>query len=736
MTDGSGFRDGDAPSSTTNSVSGSSTVGAQAGTVHGDVRVYMVPPGATPEERFEVGALHLEGNMPPRALELMNEAVLRPTRTDRMLFHWLLALVSGRSRDELTTEQTRQLKEFQAGPPAAVHDAWTDGLRVVLLLLNAVTATEDEMALALKELDALDRSVLGRTQRRMILRHLEQFLEGPLEDQMWRRAIDVAARGQQAGARQDRVWKFFEPPPIEARARGARPTTVPADTRLRAEISRLALVAWAVYLAIQLTLNGRLEVLFGCAVVLVGGLLGLQRGIVWNVTYDHTQDGSEIPPGAFARKVEGRLRYYVASYRPHGLTSDQWLWQTADARFSLLREIVGQYSYSRISIERIAWLLRHEATHLKRLSGGEARVSFRRELRVAPGVSVRGTLGITAVVGGCLWATVAAAGVDLLLAVGTVLVVSAGTTGYARAWLAMNGDHRRRAAETAQHAEVLAARQAAFERRRARLADRPSDAELAQWLDHDRKLLLDRALRHYRLTASDVVAHAFIETPVGGPPNSEKGKTAARVPRGPWRFRKYQISVFLLTADGVRNLVSRLNFETGVFTEQNRMNYRFDVVASIRVDRTASDEQKLELVLVDGTKIGMQMAEVSLDEDTTHGVDESTESVARLTQDAAGVQHTIHVLEGIAAEGRAWVRRTGFGRSQDGGRIASALRDENASREEESPGRTGTATDADLAAARGAEVNLSSGQDRPEARPAQPDPSPDSPQPGADPKTT
>ena len=92
------------PGSFSNEASGSAHVDMQAGVVHGDVYLYTMSPDAGPAERFESGVHHLDGGMADQARELMREAVVSPGRSKRMLFHWVLALVSGRSRDELSNE--------------------------------------------------------------------------------------------------------------------------------------------------------------------------------------------------------------------------------------------------------------------------------------------------------------------------------------------------------------------------------------------------------------------------------------------------------------------------------------------------------------------------------------------------------------------------------------------------------------------------------------------------------
>ena len=67
-----------------------------------------------------------------------------------------------------------------------------------------------------------------------------------------------------------------------------------------------------------------------------------------------------------------------------------------------------------------------------------------------------------------------------------------------------------------------------------------------------------------------------------------------------------------------------------------------------------SATQKFQLALMNGQKIQMKTTESAPDELTE---DETAASVANRTQDAGGLQHTIHILEGVAADGKNWIRR-------------------------------------------------------------------------------
>ncbi|WP_223874306.1 hypothetical protein [Salinispora mooreana] len=58
-------------------------VGVQAESVHGDITVYFLPPGAGPEEKLRVGVNYLNGGMPSKAGELIYDVLMRDTPAAR-----------------------------------------------------------------------------------------------------------------------------------------------------------------------------------------------------------------------------------------------------------------------------------------------------------------------------------------------------------------------------------------------------------------------------------------------------------------------------------------------------------------------------------------------------------------------------------------------------------------------------------------------------------------------------
>jgi hypothetical protein len=211
----------------------------------------------------------------------------------------------------------------------------------------------------------------------------------------------------------------------------------------------------------------------------------------------------------------------------------------------------------------------------------------------------------------------------------------------------VNAERRRVRADEIEHAAALSRREEAYARWTGKLSRRPSDAEMAGWLECDRRILVEETMRRYRLTASQVIAHAFIEAP---------GQSAkrARIHRGPWRYSRYEMLLFLLTADGVRQVNIDLDFERATSQPTQRLTYRFDTVASVRIDGSPAHRQTFELTLFNGPPVQVKVTEPG-GLDVAAGEDAWTFS--RVALDASGLPRTLEVMEGVAAEGKEWIKR-------------------------------------------------------------------------------
>ncbi|WP_169946298.1 hypothetical protein [Microbispora sp. H11081] len=657
------------PQDTTNVASDDAQVGVQ-GIVHGDVYYYAVDPDSPPEKKFEIGVRFLEGGAAGRALRLIDEALASDYITNRVCFYWPLAMVSGRTRRELSAQEAARLRDSDRFLPLTGDDSWADGVRTIRRLLDAAEKPDADVRHLIAELDDLRPA-----ERIMILRHMELFLDGSIKDQMWHLTLRDACARQKTGSREDRVWKFFEPEPAAPEVRRPELPTVPGPTWLKAVAGTLVSVPATAHIGLLLVQGGRASALLAYLLSIVGGCFAARAGLEWRFRSGrrHALDEAyaltprlrtDTPPDRYARRIEHRFAYYLAKYGPTGMDREVWLMWTAGVRRRMRDQVADAYRDRGTKVEAINWLIRHRACDVAHRWADGTLWSYRQELATPSRTIVTAVFGTMAFSAGGAWAIGSA--VQVSGPTGITLVVLAIAAGWmaGRAWLRIAFERRRYAADWSDYEKLSAECAAAYARWRRRLANKPDDGEMAAWLDCDRKVLLNEALRHYRLKMSDVVAYAFIEARSGS-------ATRARIQGGPWRYRKYDMKIFVITADGVRQYNARLHFPDGTFHDRNRLNYRFEAVTAVHVRQSDDNSHTFELSLMDGQKITAQMIGPELAE---HQQSEDLEDVSEVSLDAAGLRHTLHVLEGVAAEGKAWMtpdRRRGAASLDDPGRSSA-----------------------------------------------------------------
>ncbi|MDQ7802357.1 hypothetical protein Q5425_01345 [Amycolatopsis sp. A133] len=639
-------------------------VGIVATEVH-DSTVYQVLPGASPAEKYAVGLRYLEDGIPSRARELIEEARGHGLTDGNVQFHWVLAMLSKRSYRDLTSDERHQLAGLPAICAALPDDAWARALDALCELLGYLATPHSNPQPAIRALTELDRP-----QREQIQRHLDLVLTGGLRDSFWAETRRNAEATQLGNGRTDRVWAYFHPRPVRPRVRQPAPSETTSRDRARATIGTLVSTLAVLYLGRTIFLNAQVLPIVAYLSAAAAAVLAVRNGHEWRyrsariaakdrLYRSRPGRGSAVEEG-FSRRVDHAFTHYFARYAPRDDTRQECLAATAGFQAVLRNEIAEIYRESRIPIGRVRWLIRHEAGSVVRQWKAGELFRYRTQYRVEPSIKLR-CVGMTVVLVAAAGYTIASAvATSLVPHVAAAVIAIAATTTAGAGWSRIVSERRRIAEDQLDCDEVLASREAAYARWKHKLdSTRPSEAEMEQWLNADKIKLLDKALKHYRLAWRDILTHAFLQTPA-------KSCKRARVNGAPWRYSKYDIRLFLITHDGVRELSTEIDFENACLNGEERNNFRFDAVSSVHVATSSELSYSMELVLMNGEP---QNIDITDHESSEAASDESPLALAKMSLEAAGFTNTLHILEGIAAEGKNWIKRDPYINAAPGGAI-------------------------------------------------------------------
>nr|WP_246405272.1 hypothetical protein [Nocardiopsis algeriensis] len=508
---------------------------------------------------------------------------------------------------------------------------------------------------------------LPTAQRDLILRHLDLVLSGGMKQSVWHQVRENAEKERFSNGRLDRVWSYFEAEPAGARAGSPQP---PSTGRQDLFIGLPLAVATLVPVVVMARLSLAQESLVALLACL--GLPVLLPAAGWYVTawhhrhrrrraleraYGYGWSPSPPPKGGFADQVERKFDHYFAKYAPDPLTRNAWLDRTRGVRRALRDEVVRVYRESGIGADRVTWLIRFLVRDVRRRLQEGQPVEPHEVHRVDPAVMARCTVL-------CLAAATAMAAVAAIafqqapFSTAACLVLTAVTARFSvPLWLKIHSERRRFTEESQEHSATKAAREAEYHRWKSKLNSlRPEEKEMEAWLNADKTLILAETLKSHRLAWREVVAHAFLPTP-------KRPCESAHVSKGPWRYSRYEVRVFLVTGEGVREATVVLDFLRSRWRVTSRKNYRFDALSSVHVEIASTRRYTLNITLNNGPSESIVVSEApNLDAPP----DEELQSDAPdINLETAGFSHTLRVLEGIAAEGKPWFGRAGDPHSGD-----------------------------------------------------------------------
>lgn len=664
----------------TNTAAGNAFIGVQ-GTVIGDVR-YDVKGEDPPERKFEVARNCLAGKMSPRAKQLIDEAIegglVTAGSTDPLVnevaYYLTIAVLSEQAFELLKKEAFADLERArwlcQYGP----DDEWRRAVRAVTGLVACLQEQERTGSPNREALDAFyaafDRLLDER--RTEIRRHLDQILNGVIQARLDASLADVVRGKRTADHRDKRVWKFFEPVPEAPRPKALRGHAFGLFERT-ATLCGCVMGAAGAVLALRLVAFESVKVaLIVAPVVLVAGLIvACFAPAQFPARYSALYPKRPRPvPTGFSAYVKESVQRQFDKQAPRAF-SRRSAWWVATLRIQTLLadEIVDLYSEPEVAPGAVDWLIAWHAWETARKWSAHELIDSLRPFKLLALI-----VGATGLVTGCF--VTLSEMIKVQPAITFVAVVwlmgGIGLLAWSRAdvrlvWRFTYAD------EKVEAERRLTEENGAFGARLAVLADRPDDAEMAQWLDYDKMYLKALAMNQYGLVSRDVIAHAIL---------TEAGANArrARVSGGQPRFSSYLVRVFLLTMSGTRQVAVHLDFPTGIASDQDRTAFRYDAIASARVTelgvrfddgrreiilpRTDGETRKpntsalifyqeFNLSLTNGQKIGIKVE--NFDATLLERLPDDEDS--RSTPDLADLTGALSLLEAVAADGRKWIEQ-------------------------------------------------------------------------------
>src|SRR5699024_1839566 len=286
---------------------------------------------------------------------------------------------------------------------------------------------------------------LPTQQYMLIIHHLRHIITGSMQDQAWCTLRDEAHEYRFGRDRGGRMWAYFVPHPAGARVRPPDNSTVTATERNWAiTLAALFLVTLGYFGWLVMTHPNTVS-LVTYPIMLAAGVVAARHGLEWRYRVEQfeaklrlyslprrdTPDASD----KFAQRVYASFEYYFSKYTPSDVDRQDWLHHTAGLREYYYRELVVVYRESRIREERIRWLIRYLARHIRDLGVNGKFQQLRREYRVSRRTTAWCTIALVVLVPATLAGSIAllqhtptAAAITL-----TVLLLS-GKAGVTRWW--------------------------------------------------------------------------------------------------------------------------------------------------------------------------------------------------------------------------------------------------------------------------------------------------------------
>jgi hypothetical protein len=681
-----------------NSADGDAWVGQQVGyidtQINGNVThehyAYQLT-NDSPEEQFRIAKEHLRGGAPTTAEGLIADAVARDRLFPEAAYYWALAILSGRPFDHLVAAEFGKLRDIFDRALAGGLDEWHQPLRVIEEFVEwwiaGEVAPDAEPDKGKFDQAMADKELLPPPRRQEIDRHLAMVLHWGQLDRSDSDIAEEIERRRMRKDRRNRVPLFFEPDPEKPRRRHVQaPDYGRKDVLVLA--AQLALAAIGVFLLTAAAVrSGVLEAVLMSLTYLTGAALAIRIGLPYQYAIarlrakDREFTIRADRPAARERKAREEhsdLDVLIAQRFAGALPPDpddpeagaRFRTETNPWRIRLRDEIMDAYGDPPVETNKLDWLIRWHAAQTAGAWQNRSLYDYRAELRPAPGALGRLILAGTVFLGGFLAALVTAFGGAPGLAIGALVAVAAGSVAVRDGCMIYN-ERRRERDEYAAAARLERDEWVAYHQEVARLSARPTDAQMAEWLEYDKEFVRTQAMRQYTLKSADVISYFVLTEPA-------PGCQEARNKYGTTRYSRYIVKLFLLTNNGVREVEQLLDFATGATNKEQRRVFRYSAIAAVNTTpRTVRPHgrrqvapvagggprnqpprpvlrQAFQITLLNGPDIAI---EANYDTLLPDELRERSRALANLVEETTGANSALLTLESVAAEGQDWIKR-------------------------------------------------------------------------------
>lgn len=614
----------------TNEARDNSRVGAQVGFLYGDFN--YTESSKSPRTKYLLGVSYLDAGVGSLAARLIGEAVRdgfagddlpsgnsddNVTSGNQIAYYWLLATLSGHTYQQLAEADLAIPSLAEMLISRTAPDKWLTPYLVMCNLMSSLEKLDVGSEVDFTRLKH-EYSQLAPEFQDAFQRHLEVMLVGGIEDLAEAQIAERASNERLRFDRRRRAKLYFEQRP--------EPPPEPENEapRLQSAYWLAAMLGVALTVAaILLELAALSHVSAGRVIVLItavtlGIVLSATCGIIYRADaerlLDREREFGYHHPGRYARDVptapsldlpdttededEARkLRQARNKRRRFEKMARMWIehqfrmraprapaarkrWrdETAGIKQSLLDRILREFGERGAEPASANWLIRWQVKQLRGQWDADALHNYRQEMKPRIRYLAGFALGLVISCVGMIYTVIVIGAEWPGLGVAMIALLGLGATSVTLSKVDVHLVQVRRAERDLTDAQDrYSTEMSKFDEWTEYLEQRrPSDAEVARWLDYDKIFVRNLIMHQLGLMSRDIIAHATLTEPA-------TGCLLVRARNGPPRYSVYLMTVFLLTSTGVRQVRTALDFSTGHLYHQHRRSFRYDVIMTASV---------------------------------------------------------------------------------------------------------------------------------------------------------